>query len=148
MNCINPELLSAYADRQADAAEIKEVDRHVSACKSCRAKLDGFLAMKAQLKALPIPLMPQELKKSLKALGTEDSGRLSVGFWQPAFGLAALSMTAFIVRLDRVPSPPSRVIAAERIAEAHMSMASFPLSFEPGGLETDSAAAAEDAGDE
>lgn len=147
MNCIDPEVMTAYVDGHADASQAKLVDRHAAVCEKCRLKLEGFRAIKKKLGALALPPLPAELRRSLKALGQDEEPlRLGAGFWQPAFGLAAVTLAVFVARFDRAAPRADRVIAAERLTEEHVLAAAFPTSFEPGGLDWD--AASEEEGDE
>jgi len=94
MNCPHPDVLSAYADRQATPEETRLVEGHLAACEPCRLSLWSTIMLKARLAAQPMPAMPDELKSSLEAAARSAGASLegtSSRWWKPvlAFSLAA-----------------------------------------------------------
>jgi len=163
MSCLDPELLSAYADREAGAEEASRVEAHLDSCPRCRTSLRVIRGLKTGLRDQTAPPMPAGLQASLERLipgspepvaGTGGLGSWLDAFrgcrgWRPALGLAAAcSLLVFVLRLglgrpDAVPvdlllAAHNRYAVTLPLAETERILSELPLQLASGDTEASS----------
>lgn len=85
MNCRDlREILTAYADGEATAAEASRLERHLEGCAPCRARLKEERVLKRAAAAAGAPAMPADLKAALlsEARGRRRAERRPPKFWK------------------------------------------------------------------
>lgn len=155
MNCIEGEVLSAYADGECVSAEREAVEKHLPACADCRARLAELRALKAAAaSAFPSPSLSPALARALLAPGARRRGwgdalaalresllRPAAGF---AFAAAALALGVWFTRADEPLGAPE--LPVELLLSAHEDYArTLPLAArEDAPLSADDDEAADD----
>jgi anti-sigma factor RsiW len=90
MHCRNRHTrLSAYLDGELPERDMRDMERHLDGCASCRKRLAGLEALDAPLASLSIPKMPDDLESrimtqaSREYFDTPKNGgfRVIVGRW-------------------------------------------------------------------
>lgn len=128
MTCPNFESLSAFADREAPAAEAAFVRAHLSGCAACARRLRSIEAARRALAALPAPDAPPGFIDSLLAGARPEPwwsrllGEARAGFLQPAGAVAAvgLAAAALLVFTHRGAAPDAELeVPAEVLMSAH-----------------------------
>ena len=71
MKCPEPEVLSAYADREASPEERGRVERHLAGCPACRTSLSVLVRLKDSVRLQPDPPMPAALRAALDSMAAE-----------------------------------------------------------------------------
>jgi anti-sigma factor RsiW len=109
------EPLNAYVDGELEPAEELDLRRHLDVCESCRAQVDGLLALKeAVAGSAEVRPVPHTLRERLATLG-QPRARGWMGGLVALAALAALALIAVgVTRLsDRTrQAEPDRVIEA------------------------------------
>jgi anti-sigma factor RsiW len=110
------EPLNAYVDGELGPAEELDLRRHLDVCESCRAEVDGLLALKeAVARSAEVRPVPHTLRERLATLDQPHArrrvGRLMVLAALAAGVLIAVGVTRLADRA-RHAKPPDRVIEA------------------------------------
>lgn len=96
MSC-RPESITAYVDGELDCATRSAVDAHLSVCAACREQLESERALRAALRALPAPPVPDHLEAMLRTqLGRNPTPRSSFGSLRVWLPLAAVLVTGLL----------------------------------------------------
>ena len=73
MHCRNCHTrLSAYLDGELPEREMRDMERHLDGCASCRERLAGLEALDAPLASLSIPEMPGDLEFRIMAKASRE----------------------------------------------------------------------------
>lgn len=144
MTCPSFESLSAFADREAPAAEAAFVRAHLSGCAACSRRLRSIEAARRALSSLAVPDAPEGFLDSLLAEARPAPwwarllGELRAGFLQPAGAVAAvgLAAAALLVWTHRGGGPAAELeVPAEVLVSAHerflRTMPLAPVEAEP-----------------
>lgn len=118
MNCLDDEILSAYADGEARPGERVRVRAHVRGCAGCARTLDEFSAFKRALGGGgEAPPMPDDLRESLEALRPREAARRErAPLWRPMLAVALACLAGLFLCAQR-PAPEE--LPLEPLLEAH-----------------------------
>lgn len=107
MNCADTRLLlHAHADGELDAANSRELERHLESCAACSAAQKSTLSLKTALRQSPLRYAaPDSLRKEVRRMArrSDDETRprlfQSLRLWRSlAFGTTAVALAAILLR--------------------------------------------------
>ncbi len=135
------ELLEAYADRQASAAEAAQVESHLESCAACRKGLRWIAASKIAIRQVETPAMPKDLKRALLEEAARRQPAVQMGWlrilcelWQKhpwQAGLATACAAAAVLLIARLSGPRSETLPLDVVLAAHNEYArTLPLANE------------------
>lgn len=127
MNCAEARaLLHAHLDGELDAAHELEVERHLSACRECRAEHENLLALRDAVRArAPRHPAPAHLRARVADLlrPAPDAARRRVGrstwWWRTLAPVAATAVLTWMVALHYA-KPPQPELATDEVLAAHL----------------------------
>jgi hypothetical protein len=94
---LNRELISAMLDGELSSDERVQLMNHLAGCPECRALLDGYRAIGAQLRAMPAAQAPQELRADIYAATIDaEPRRLFFLTSKLGYSVAALAAVALL----------------------------------------------------
>lgn len=155
MTCLDPQVLSAYMDKEATPIEEASVVDHLQSCRACHTRLESMKAARSALKTFSVPAMPPDLAVRLAAMQPMPPVRSSA--WAVFLGgvtarssmvtlaLAACLAVAFWVKqsgmlVERVDLPADLLTAAHNqyaltmpLAPAEKILSDMPVRL-AGGL--------------
>lgn len=122
MNCSKIDLhLPGYLSHELDPATAEEIERHISGCSSCSAKLQAERSLAEGLIALGVCPVPQETERALHERldgirGTERQGYRFLRAWAVAGALVAMIMVAGLLFSRQEPVTAAEVLSHARAA--------------------------------
>lgn len=122
MNCTEIDLhLPAYLSQELDPASAEEIERHISGCSSCSAKLQRERRIVEQLVALGVCPVPQETERALRARlddlqGARRPGYRSLRTWAMAGALVVAIMVVGLFLSRQEPVTAAQVLSHARAA--------------------------------
>lgn len=96
MSC-DPERVTGFVDGELDAESAAAVAVHVEACAACRAQAEAERGVRARLRGLPVPALPEGLEARVRA-GTRRLSLAPGALARWALPLAAVLVAGFWVR--------------------------------------------------
>ncbi|MCX6028583.1 MAG: zf-HC2 domain-containing protein [Chloroflexi bacterium] len=120
---VSADLLSAYLDNQATAAERARVDAHLATCAACRTELDSLRQTVALVRALPRVAVPRAFTLSEARVGIRRPATQPGWFGGALRGLVAATAVALVVvvagtLLRQIGSRPTGQLALAPAATA------------------------------
>lgn len=118
---LSGDLLSAFLDKELNAADAESIKAHLQTCEECVQALDALHSAKRVLSAAPERTMPADLAEAMKIRFSRPSlaDRLRSLFprtrwWMPvSFALASVSLGVFVfVRTNTSALPLEPLLAA------------------------------------
>jgi hypothetical protein len=93
----NPERVTGFVDGELDAEAVAAVASHLEACAACRAQAEAERGLRARLRVLPLPALPEGLAARVRA-GTRRRPVTAGAVARLALPLAAVLVAGFWVR--------------------------------------------------